>query len=192
MGQSFLKSVSQPSESLVAEHFRLERKHRITTITHGLANRCLTIRLSAPDVSLSFQSASHSFSTQAPRDGVMTYPIIEALRESNSSCDYYATHATVTPIGQACQPFLAVNYLPGTLARLSMVVTTLLCLVLDSNQSLRILRFMLPLTPTKHIQGERRALARVLEGLPYSHFLSHSHSLQSSTGNRDTRPACHR
>ena len=71
-GQSFLESVSWPNESLVAKHFRLERKHRITTITHGLANRCLTIRLSAPDVSLSFQSASHSFSTYAPRDGVMT------------------------------------------------------------------------------------------------------------------------
>ena len=60
-GQSFLESVSWPNESLVAKHFRLERKHRITTITHGLANRCLTIRLSAPDVSLSFQSASHFF-----------------------------------------------------------------------------------------------------------------------------------
>ena len=94
------------------------------------------------DVSLSFQSASHSFSVLAPRDGVMTYPIIEVLRESNSSCGYYAHRATVTLID--------------------------------------------------HIQGERRALARALKGLPCSHFLSHSHSLQSFAGNRDTRPACHR
>ena len=97
-GQSFLESVSWPNESLVAKHFRLERKHRITTITHGLANRCLTIRLSASDVSLSFQNASHSFSVLAPRDGVMTYLIIEVLRESNSSCGYYAT---VLPLHQS-------------------------------------------------------------------------------------------
>ena len=49
------------------------------------------------DVSLSFQSASHSFSVLAPRDGVMTYLIIEVLRESNSSCGYYAT---VLPLHQ--------------------------------------------------------------------------------------------
>ena len=72
-GTIIFESVSWPNESLVAKHFRLERKHHITTATHGLANRCLTIRLNAPDVSLSFQSASHSFSTEAPRDGVMTY-----------------------------------------------------------------------------------------------------------------------
>ena len=123
-GQSFLESVSWPNESLVAKHFRLERKHRITTITHSLANCCLTIRLSAPDVSLSFQSASHSFSVLAPRDGVMTYLIIEVLRESNSSCGYYAHRATVTLIDQARQSFLAVNYLSGYSRALSMVVTT--------------------------------------------------------------------
>ena len=60
-------------------------------ITGSFQDYCLTIRLSAPDVSLSFQSASHSFSVLAPRDGVMTYLIIEVLRESNSSCGYYAT-----------------------------------------------------------------------------------------------------
>lgn len=83
-GQSFLESVSWPNESLVAKHFRLERKHRITTITHSLANCCLTIRLSAPDVSLSFQSASHSFSVLAPRDGVMTYQVIIRSYESRT------------------------------------------------------------------------------------------------------------
>ena len=44
------------------------------------------------------QSASHSFSVLAPRDGVMTYPIIEVLRESNSSCGCYAT---VLPLHQS-------------------------------------------------------------------------------------------
>ena len=100
----------------MAKHFRLERKHRITTITHGLANRCLTIRLSAPDVSLSFQSASHSFSTWAPRDGVMTYLIMTHFRFELKSL-HSKERATVTLIGQACQSFLAVNYLLGTLAR---------------------------------------------------------------------------
>lgn len=53
------------------------------------------------DVSLSFQSASHSFSVLAPRDGVMTYLIIEVLRESNSSCGCYAT---VLPLHQSTRP----------------------------------------------------------------------------------------
>lgn len=94
------------------------------------------------DVSLSSQSASHSFSVLAPRDGVMTYPIIEVLRESNSSCGYYAT--------------------------------------------------VLPLHQSTIYREKGIANTRVLEGLPYSHFLSHYHSLQSFAGNRDTRPACHK
>ena len=53
-------------------------------------NNC-TRQLYSFKFALSFQSASHSFSVLAPRDGVMTYPIIEVLRESNSSCGYYAT-----------------------------------------------------------------------------------------------------
>lgn len=149
-GQSFLKSVSWPNESLVAKHFRLERKHRITTITHGLANRCLTIRLSASDVSLSFQSASHSFSVLAPRDGVMTYQVIIRSYESRTlpaaimpPC-YRYTNRPGPPVFPGCQ-------LPSGYSRaLSMVVTTSPCLVLDSNQNLRT-GLCYPLTPTKHI-----------------------------------------
>ena len=122
-GQSFLKSVSWPNESLVAKHFRLERKHRITTITHGLANCCLTIRLSAPDVSLSFQSASHSFSVLAPRDGVMTYPIMThfqirtEISPSLGAC-YHYTNRPGPPVFPGCQ-------LPSGYSRaLSMLVTT--------------------------------------------------------------------
>ena len=149
-GQSFLESVSWPNESLVAKHFRLERKHRITTITHSLANCCLTIRLSAPDVSLSFQSASHSFSVLAPRDGVMTYQVIIRSYESRTlpaaimpPC-YRYTNRPGPPVFPGCQ-------LPSGYSRaLSIVVTTRL--VLGLNQNLRLYaRLMLPLTPTKHI-----------------------------------------
>ena len=118
-GQSFLKSVSWPNESLVAKHFRLERKHRITTITHGLANRCLTIRLSAPDVSLSFQSANHSFTlVWAPRDGVMTHPVI--IRPYESRTLPVTTMPPMLPLHQSARP-ASLSWLSTTFRALSRV-----------------------------------------------------------------------
>lgn len=45
---------------------------------------CLSHLTNRPDVSLSFQSASHSFSVLAPRDGVMTYQVIIRSYESRT------------------------------------------------------------------------------------------------------------
>ena len=75
------------------------------------------------DVSLSFQSASHSFSVLAPRDGVMTYPIMThfqirtEISPSSGACFHY-TNRPGPPVFPGCQ-------LPSGYSRaLSMVVTT--------------------------------------------------------------------
>ena len=91
-------------------------------------------------------------------------------------CLSHLTNRPGLPVFPGCQLPL------GYSRALSIVVTTRL--VLGLNQNLRLYaRLMLPLTPTKHIQGERRALARALEGLPCSHniTLSRSYSLQRET-----------
>ena len=149
---------------------------------------CLNHLTNRPDVSLSFQSASHSFTAWASCANEVNDTPDKVLRESNSSSGSYTS---VLPLHQSTRP-----------ASLSWLSTTFRALSRDERGSYHITmlsfgfepkprypRPMLPLHQLSKLREKGVANTRALEGLPCSHFLSHYRGLQSSAGNRDARPA---